>query len=1054
MKPVLLKMKAFGSYARETEVDFTKLNSGLFLITGDTGAGKTTIFDAMVYALYGEASGTGREDFMMHSDYVSKSEDTVVSLEFIHNGKTYKVERVIHFRKNQKTGEYVDSKQNALLYEDGKAPVEVVKNVNARINEIIGLDADQFRQIIVLAQGEFQKFLKAKSDERTKILGKLFDNTPYIRFESRLKVAADSINKKVAEDNRAIEMKMGELNIPEGKDELLYSKGNPDCLANIESLIEEENKESNGLKNDIDGILKKRDENARKLENAKRINEDLNKLDELASKKEKLIAREESIAKSEKTLERVEKANNNVKPAKESFLAAKARLDKNENDIKAREEDFDKAVAKKTDAEEKYKSVDVLRVKNTNLQSEVDNLARILKEFEPYNAKKADLKKKNTELSLLENECITLQKSIDMLIAKKKTDEEKIEALKADVNELADRTAENEKANTRYNLLTGVNGLVDGISLVEKAQAKLKTVKEKELKVCIDLREKENYYHGLFNAFLKSQASRLARELKIELGNNKKAVCPVCKHELDETDSDRLDIDEENIVTEDQVESAKKLYEDAIDKNNANKAEKEKISGELSQLANNVMTLSKQLDLDVKVYEDLTAEYINSIKSDMLNLKKEAENLLNRSKSAVKETEDLRIKLEKNKTDTDDSLRKLNDKKEEIGSKKIEIAAVSAEIKKIEESLGGSSEEDTKTRKLLNETEIKNNENTINTLTQNKNEAEKDFNTISGQLKSLKDSNEEYKRYYDQSLIQFDNALSVNGFSSAEEYQATIDIAGDDAAGWIEKERTDIQNYRQELRSVNDQYIAQKERCGDNKRIDTEEIEEESTNISKAYAETNEKLTKLNAYISNHESVLSFVKAKSGTINKYGPVKDRLSKLSILANATESTDGGKISFDRYVMGNAFVQILNAANIHLSVMTSGQYELIHQTKGEHKSSQAGLDIEVLDVFTGEQRKPDSLSGGEKFQVSMALALGLSDVVQNQAGGKRIDTMYIDEGFGSLDESVLSRAIEVLTNIAGDQRQIGIISHVDRLGESIQQKIVVKKSDKGSSLYIEV
>ena len=148
-----------------------------------------------------------------------------------------------------------------------------------------------------------------------------------------------------------------------------------------------------------------------------------------------------------------------------------------------------------------------------------------------------------------------------------------------------------------------------------------------------------------------------------------------------------------------------------------------------------------------------------------------------------------------------------------------------------------------------------------------------------------------------------------------------------------------------------------------------------------------------------------------------------------------------------------MQILSAANIHLSVMTSGQYELIHQTRADHKSSQAGLDIDVLDVFTGEQRKPDSLSGGEKFQVSMALALGLSDVVQNLAGGKKIDTMYIDEGFGTLDESVLSKAIEVLTNIAGNQRQIGIISHVDRLEESIQQKIVVKKTDKGSTLYIE-
>lgn len=152
------------------------------------------------------------------------------------------------------------------------------------------------------------------------------------------------------------------------------------------------------------------------------------------------------------------------------------------------------------------------------------------------------------------------------------------------------------------------------------------------------------------------------------------------------------------------------------------------------------------------------------------------------------------------------------------------------------------------------------------------------------------------------------------------------------------------------------------------------------------------------------------------------------------------------------MGNAFAEILEAANVHLSIMAAGEFELIHQTRGEGKSSQAGLGIDVLDVFTGEQRKPDSLSGGEKFQVSMSLALGLSDVVQNHAGGKKIDTMYIDEGFGTLDEDVLSKAIDVLNTIAGDSRQIGIISHVERLEESITQKIVVKKTNKGSTLQI--
>lgn len=1053
MKPVLLKMKAFGSYAKETEVDFTKLNSGLFLITGDTGAGKTTIFDAMVYALYGEASGDERDGYMLHSDYVPKSEDTVVSLEFIHNGKTYKVEREIHFPKNQKTGEYGDPKQYAVLFEEGKAPVEVAKNVNARVNEIIGLDADQFRQIIVLAQGEFQKFLKADSGDRNKILGKLFDNTPYIRFESRLKAAADSINKKVAEDKKAIDMKMGELNIPDGEDELLYSIGNPDYLSNIEELIKKEKLYSDILKDNIQEVLKKRDEVTKKLENARRINDDLDRLDKLASEKEKLIAEQENFSNAEKTLERVEKANNNVKPVKKSFEDAKTRLDTNENKIKTYEDKLREDIKSKNEAEENFKEVAVLAAENIKLKTENDNLERILKEFEPYNAKKAELKNKNSELDGLNQEYSTLTETIKDLEEEKKNKEEKIEALKADVNELTNRTTEFDKANVRYNLLTGVDGLNDRIRLVEDAQDELEAINKEALKLNSALLEKKAEHDSLYNGFIKSQASILAKELKIELEQNKKAVCPVCKHHLDIADSDGLDINEDNIITKTQVDKAEKLYKDTEKNYYAKKAEAEKQGEKLNQSKNNVMNLSKQLDLGVKSYEDLSDDYLSGLESDAFKRNKETEILLNISKAAVKETEALSEELKKIAKDTVTNTDKLNEIKAQIETAKIEIASISAEIKKIEETLGGRSEEDTKTRKTSNETQIKNNESRINDLTTRKDEAVNKYNTTSGSLAELKKLNEVCKQDYERSATKFNEALSVNGFGNAEEYQQTINIAGIDAASWIDKKRTAIQNYKQELRSISDQYNSQKERCKDSKRIDTNEIEEESININSAYNTENSKLVELGGYISNHEPVFTFVKNKMGSIGKLLPASQRISKLSNLANASESADGGKIDFDRYVMGNAFVQILSAANIHLSVMTSGQYELIHQTRSDHKSSQAGLDIDVLDVFTGEQRKPDSLSGGEKFQVSMALALGLSDVVQNLAGGKKIDTMYIDEGFGTLDESVLSKAIEVLTNIAGNQRQIGIISHVDRLEESIQQKIVVKKTDKGSTLYVE-
>ena len=203
MKPLRLTMRAFGPYADKTTIDFTELKQGVYLIMGDTGAGKTTIFDAIVFALYGESSGSGRNSDMFHSDYVDKFTDTEVELSFSNHDKEYKVIRTIHYKKKRGGGIGAISK-NAVLYCPEEVPVEKETSVNAKITEILGLDEKQFRQIVMLAQGEFQKFLESKSDAREQILGRLFDNRIYMDFQNRLKAAAEEIKKSREEKEREI----------------------------------------------------------------------------------------------------------------------------------------------------------------------------------------------------------------------------------------------------------------------------------------------------------------------------------------------------------------------------------------------------------------------------------------------------------------------------------------------------------------------------------------------------------------------------------------------------------------------------------------------------------------------------------------------------------------------------------------------------------------------------------------------------------------------------------------------------------------------------------
>ena len=203
MRPLKISMTAFGPYAAKTVIDFQKLNQGVYLITGDTGAGKTTIFDAIVFALYGEGSGSGRTSDMFHSDYVDKFTDTEVELDFSCRDKEYKIIRTIHYKKKRGGGVGSITK-NAVLYCGEEPPIEKETLVNAKVAEILGLDEKQFRQIVMLAQGEFRKFLESKSDAREQILGKLFDNRIYVDFQNRLKNAADELRKEREEKEREI----------------------------------------------------------------------------------------------------------------------------------------------------------------------------------------------------------------------------------------------------------------------------------------------------------------------------------------------------------------------------------------------------------------------------------------------------------------------------------------------------------------------------------------------------------------------------------------------------------------------------------------------------------------------------------------------------------------------------------------------------------------------------------------------------------------------------------------------------------------------------------
>lgn len=1051
MKPLKLSMKAFGSYAQKTIVDFSELDAGLYLITGDTGAGKTTIFDAMVYALYGEASGSGRDGFMLHSDYASKTEDTIVCLEFQHNGKLYKVERRIHFPKSRDGG-YGDPKQTATLFEEGKAPLEVSRRVSARVAEIIGLNADQFKQIIVLAQGEFQKFLKADSAQRNVILGKLFDNSPYIRFQSRLKEATKIIKNQVSEENNKVLIKMADFKVPEDQDEMLYLISNPNHVNNMSLLVDQEKEKSRLFVQERNTIQKKLDEIIEKRAQAKDRNDELDLLNKQKSEYEKLVEKKEEMGQLGKDLCQVDEANRYITPLKKTMLKAKSTYENNEQDIIDTSNKLDAVKKQKEEAEEEFKKVEGLNERNVQLATLLKELNNQLEAFEPYNKKKELYEEEFTKLSQLKKIAKALKDEKDKLTGEKIEKQNRLGELKPQTEQLAALEAKYEKVEEEYENLTGKNGLINKIDVIHRNEENLKILKQQELSFNLEVCNKKKEFDDLYERFLKSQANILSKELKIELETREEVLCPVCNTHLTRDDVAKFVEMEDVLVTKEQVERAESVYKQIESNFNAKHTEVEAKVVEINGLKENAVDFSKQVGMQIDTFDELSQGNVLNYKDILNNKKQNIYGSLQVIRNLKKEQNSLEQNISRIEGKISENSDLIENKNKEIDNQFNFVSKIEAELEVLKAQLNGLTEDEVKSKIKENEKESLENSDAIKRLTQNKSLVEKSFSGINGTMDELLRKQKTFKAEYDQSEKAYNKALEECGFMSDEAYEKVISIAGNSVDNWITNTRQSVQRYKEKFKSIDDRLKEQTEKCKEYVYTDLNDIETTLKQYRKGLEEVEQNQKELNNLIYNHQDTLEFIKERYKIIDKYLPVYERLSKLSDLANAGMNMEGGKITFDRYVMGNAFAEILNAANVHLSIMASGRYELIHQTKADGASSHAGLGIDILDVFTGEQRKPDSLSGGEKFQVSMALALGLSDVVQNHAGGRKIDSMYIDEGFGTLDEAVLGKAIEVLSNIAGDSRQIGIISHVDRLEESIPQKIIVEKGDKGSMLRI--
>lgn len=1010
MIPLKLSFQAFGPYVKKQEIDFNRFeNSGVFLIHGITGSGKTTILDAMTYALYGKSSGGQRGDITAMRCQLCKEEiPTEVEFIFKVNEKTYKFTRNLNIRtKRNGTKEYTSS-QNAMYLDRNGVFVPFfenpkIKDVEQKACDIIGLNHEQFIQVIMLPQGKFEKLLVAKSEEKEEILVTLFN-------AQKWQEAAEWICNEARNISRDITVKRENIN-------MILKSENAGTIEDLNNQISDliENIEiTSAEKKDMAELLAAE---KTKLE----IHTDLFNLFE-----EKIRTKNE--------LDKIKEQENNI-----SILSAK--LDKGR---------------KSQSIEQKYLSAMNLHGQfneaTQKLESEKKNNAEYIQSMENIQKTLLELKKRDGEIEKLkENKIIAeglihVYSQISSARISAENENKKYELLKAE------ESLSNEQLAIARDKLKKYSDKKDFI--FKNYTMRLPELKEKSEKfVLLDKKMMELNITGLEIKKTENAINMLSKDLE----KNKKAFelkmvtyeetysryidqtayiisekledgkpCPVCGsiHHPEIASKSSEDVD--SSLIKDMRTALDKLSEEAAELNNiiarqeANKSSK---SEKYHSLENEISEINKNLE-GFKNEDTLSELKTAETEAGKLNALMDAISVLS---SEIN-------KLETKITELGNQLSSQSKLKEEASANFNSLS-----LRKI---TGIQDEKALNNRINFMKNEINKYADELSMLTEKSLIADKKLSSSNASLLFLKEDLETKTRDYNKAKEEYLESLKSNGFADTQEFKSflTDQISLDE---WDKK----IQDYIIEKKSV-EKNLARLEKLTANKsrpdienmKIKVSDLENKITQLEKQSALLNERKNRLESLI---KRVSTEQKLLQELIRKYD---------SYYSFGTTLRGDKGISLRRYVLGVMLTSVTVEANRLLKNVHGGRYQLCRTLEGSGRTRKAGLELEVFDGYSGEKRGVAGLSGGEKFLVSLALSLGLSAVVQAQSGGIKIDTMFIDEGFGSLDSSSIGDAMNILGSVKGSKRLVGIISHVQLLKETIESSITVQKDRNGSTLII--
>ena len=943
MRPLRLTMSAFGPYAGKTELSLEQLGTrGLYLVTGDTGAGKTTIFDAITFALFGEASGDSRTADMLRSKYADAGTPTLVELVFVYAGKTYKVRRSPEYERPAKRGDkLVTQKAEAeLTLPDGRV-MTGLKDVDARVQDILGVTRKQFSRIAMIAQGEFRRLLQANTKERMEIFRGIFKTEGYATLQQQLKNEASRSREHCAALQQSVQQYVSGLRCEA-----------EDPLASRVELAREGRLPSDEILPLLEQLLARDEQEAVMLE--ENLHRTEQQLDVLGQKLRDAAARAERESQKKAVQENLEQAEQRQQAVQSTAQEAQALLPQAEE-----------AKRQKVILEQQLPRYEELEQKQADLRQTNQAIQRREKELSDTKNRLSTLAE---ELTVMQTEAGSLG-DVSVALAEARHREEQLHLQKTTIQNLQRQ-------------LTDYGKLLDRLARAQEAYVAARETAE----------QRQAEYVHKNRAFLDAQAGILARDL------TEGQPCPVCgslHHPV---------LAEASAEAPDQA--AVELAKQAADQASQETSEKSAAAAALR---------GQQESQEAALVEALRVQFAKAGEEELQTIdprKQERSNVL--IVLALGVPMDV-LQQQKHLTylirTADDQLRTLSDQLKTLEKKQQRRRSLDKTIpEKLEKQKQTTDELQALEKTLAGET------------------ARRD--ALQTQIRQLTEQ------------LPFEDRKTV------EEHIQKLVQKAQEVEKQNEAARQALEDVQKQIEGLQGQKKTLEEQLLALPVCDVEALQAEQEAAQQKRSQLTEKQRQLAVYQNNHRSVRDNFSKQSQALTA---AEHRYQWVKALYETASGTISGKekITLETYIQTTYFDRILNRANVRLMVMSDGQYELKRRELPGNRKSQSGLDLDVIDHYNGSERSADTLSGGEAFLASLALALGLSDEVQASAGGIRMDTLFVDEGFGSLSENALELAMKALTGLSEGNRLVGIISHVSELKERIDRQIVVTKDRTGGS-----